>query len=426
MDSVEGSGSLSGYDSSMERFTSERGEVLVREAWTLKEIQRGVSELLDHFAYRFPEKLDARVVIKPNLNNDLVGLTGNSVDLRVLGAVLQWLLERGYTDLTVADGSNVGVERRGIDTFKRLRVDRLAERYGAKIKDLNHDEGHQVVLCAGAHPQIAKTVLDSDFLLSIPKIKTHAEAGLSCAMKNWVGIARGQEKRHMHRDLARNIFAINEVVMPDLVLVDGIVGMEGNGPGDGEPFRFGRLLASDSAFVNDVVVCRLVGMPWEAVPYLAHALDADRIDTELLAQIRREVPVIRPIKRPPPRSKLAELSEKRSLHWLKLAARPITRLPVITELAYKLNIIQDIYELEDDGVKGIRRNPDSCGSCEKCEDFCPTGLSAEEIGIKTDPEDCIGCMYCWWVCPNDAIELEGDVNHLTRQIERYKADIEGL
>jgi uncharacterized protein (DUF362 family)/Pyruvate/2-oxoacid:ferredoxin oxidoreductase delta subunit len=407
-------------------FKCERGEVRSREAWTNSEIQDGVNELLDHFSARFPDNDDAAIVIKPNLNNDLVGLTGNSVDLRVLGAVLHWLLERGYTNLTVADGSNVGVERRGIDTFKRLRVDRLAERYGARIQDLNHDEGHQVVLCAGAHPRVARTVLDSDFLLSIPKIKTHAEAGLSCAMKNWVGIARGQEKRHMHRDLARNIFAINEVVMPDLVLVDGLIGMEGNGPGDGEPFRFGRLLASDSAFVNDAVVCRMVGLPWEAVPYLEHALNADRLDNELLARIRREIPIVRPIKRPPKRSRLAELSEKRSLHWLKLAARPLTSQPAITKLAYKLEIIQDVYSTEDDQVEGIRKSKELCGTCEKCADFCPTGLSVEEIGVKTDPEDCIGCMYCWWVCPDGTIELDGEVNHLTRQIERYKTDIEGL
>ena len=410
----------------MERFQCERGEVVMREAWTAGEIRESVDDLLNHFAPRFPERRDARIVVKPNLNNDLVGLTGNSVDLRVLGAVLNWIQGQGYTDVTVADGSNVGVERRGIDTFKRLRVDRIAERYGAKILDLNQDEGHQIVLCAGAHPRVSKTVLESDFLLSIPKIKTHAEAGLSCAMKNWVGIACGQQKRHMHRDLARNIFAINEVVMPDLVLVDGIIGMEGNGPGDGEPFRFGRLLASDSAFVNDVVVARLVGLPWESVPYLAHALDADRIDTDLLARIRREVPVIRPIKPPPPRSKLSELSEKRSLHWLKLAARPIIDQPRVTKMAYRMKIIQDVYSLDDDSVDGIRRVRTECAPCRKCEDFCPTGLSSEEIGIKTDPEDCIGCMYCWWVCDDIAIELNGEVNHLSRQIDRYKREIEEL
>ncbi len=100
---------------------------------------------------------------------------------------------------------------------------------------------------AGALPQVSKDVLEADCLISVPTVKTHAEMVLSCAMKNWVGIARGQEKRHMHDDLGKNIFAINEVVTPDPILVDGLIVMEGNGPGDpflihiSEPTRLGMI-----------------------------------------------------------------------------------------------------------------------------------------------------------------------------------------
>jgi len=410
----------------MEHYAFELGSVSMVEAWTAPEIIDGVDRLLTAYAHKLPEKLDTHIVIKPNLNNDLVALTGNSVDLRVLGAILAGLQKRGYTQLTVADGSNIGIERRGIDTFKRLRVDRLVERYGAKLVNLNQDEGDQVVLCAGAHPQIARTVLESDFLISVPKVKTHVEAAFSCAMKNWVGIARGQDKRHMHMNLGRNIFSINEVVVPDLILVDGLIGMEGNGPGDGEPFRFGRLMMSDSAFVNDVVVCRLIGLPASEVPYLEHALNAGRITKALLAEVEETVPVIRQIKRAPPRSKLAEISDSRKLLWLKKAVRPLTNQESVLKVAYKFNVVQDVYSPSDDAVEGVARESTDCGPCQKCADFCPTGLKVEEIGIKTDPEDCIACMYCWWVCPDDSISINGDFGHLERQIDRYKSDIEQL
>ena len=79
-----------------------------------------------------------------------------------------------------------------------------------------------------------------------------------------------------------------------------------------------------------------------------------------------------------------------------------------------------------DNVEGVTRGRDDCGPCTRCADFCPTGLSADEIGVKTDPESCINCMYCWWVCPDDAISLKGDAGYLSRQIERYKKDIEEL
>ena len=77
-------------------------------------------------------------------------------------------------------------------------------------------------------------------------------------------------------------------------------------------------------------------------------------------------------------------------------------------------------------MTGVRRKDTDCGTCEKCADFCPTGLTADEIGVKTDPESCINCMYCWWVCPKDSIGIEVEIGYLARQVERYKTDIEGL
>ncbi len=402
------------------------GGVDVHPAWTSAEVKDRIEQILTDWAHILPADRGARVVIKPNLNNDLVALVGNCTDLRVLCSIVEGLKNRGYHNIAVADGSNVGIARRDIDSLKRLRVSALRDRYDIEVIDLNRDDGTPVVLHAGARPVVADTVLRADFLISVPKIKTHCEAGVSCAMKNWVGIARGQKKRHMHYDLAKNIFAINEAVLPNLVIVDGLIGMEGNGPGDGEPFRFGHLLASDNAFLNDLVVCRLIDFPWRDVGYLVHAEEAGQISAELAARVEREVPVIRPIKRAPPRSKLAELSEARSLRWLKLAVRPALDNRTVLEGAYKLRIIQDVYSRVDDSITGITRESARCGDCDRCQDFCPTHLSTEEIGVKTDEEHCIMCLYCWWVCPEGAIGLRGELGHLERQVERYKDIVERI
>lgn len=410
----------------MEQYLFEQGRVSSVSAWTRETVFDGVEALLSAHESALPEKRDTRIVIKPNLNNDLVALTGNSVDLRVLSALLEGLQRRGYTDLTIADGSNVGIERRGIDTFARLRVDRLAARYGVGLVNLNQDQGTRIPLHGEAEPLVAQTVLDSEYLISVPKVKTHCEAGFSCAMKNWVGITCGQDKRHMHYDLGRNIFAINTVVKPDLILVDGLIGMEGNGPGDGEPYRLGRLMMSENAFVNDAVVSRLVGLPVSLIPYLEHARDAGFLPPSLLEEIERTVPVIRAARPAPPRSRLAELADSRKLLWLKKAVRPLTQHEKVLKVAYRLNIVQDVYSFDEDTVEGVRRAKTDCGPCQKCADFCPTGLTVDEIGVKVDSDSCIGCMYCWWVCPDDAIELQGDVGYLQRQVERYKNDIEQL
>lgn len=407
-------------------FSCDRGRVDVHAAWTTAEVFATIERIVADWEHLLPANRDARIVVKPNLNNDLVALTGNCVDLRVLEGIFASLRRRGYTDLTVADGSNVGVARRDIDTFKRLRVAPIAARHGVRVVDLNRDDGREVVLHENAHPAIARTVLDADFLISVPKVKTHAEAGMSCAMKNWVGIARGQDKRHMHYDLGRNIFALNEVVRPDLVIVDGLVGMEGNGPGDGDPFRFGRIIASNDAFLNDLVVSRLIDMPWREVPYLVHAFESGHLSDALWSAIVAAMPVIRPIRKAPPRSRLAELAEARSLMWLKLAVRPLVEKPAVAEAAYKLKIIQDVYVRADDTLRVTARNADACGDCRKCADACPTGLPLEQIGVTTSEPDCVQCLYCWWVCPKDAIALGGEQNAMARQIQRYKGQIEGL
>src|SRR4030095_10758410 len=167
--------------------------------------------------------------------------------------------------------------------------------------DLNRDE---IVVREGL--DIARTVAEAELLVSVPTVKTHAEVALSCGMKNWVGIVAGEGKRVVHRSLAKNIAQLARGLPPHLVITDGIVGMEGNGPGDGDPFRLGRLVASDSAVLNDLAVARLIGLDWASVPYLREAFAAGDFDLATTSAIR-VLPVVRAIRPAPPRPRLASI-----------------------------------------------------------------------------------------------------------------------
>jgi uncharacterized protein (DUF362 family)/ferredoxin len=396
----------------MQRVTLAGRTVAVVEAWTRAEIANGIRALLDAFV--LPADRNVRIVLKPNLNNDLVALSGNSTDLRVLASLCESFAERGYGDLTIADGSNVGVARRGIDVFRRLRIDRIAARYGARLVDLNRDE---TVVRAGL--DVARTVADAQLLVSVPTVKTHAEVALSCAMKNWVGIAVGEAKRGLHRELAKNIAGLTRALPPHLVITDGVVGMEGNGPGDGEPFRLGRIVASDSAVLNDLVVARSIGIDWAAVPYLREAFAAGDFDLATASAIRA-LPVVREVRTPPPRPRIAVLAER--FPRLKRAVRPVTDRPTVLAAARRAGVVQDVYDREDDTIASVHRDATACGDCRRCEDVCPDGLPLDRIGAQ----DCTGCLYCWWACPKDAIALEGDLGFLARHADRYKTAIERL
>lgn len=407
------------------RYEFSEGRIDVHEAWRPEEVRASVRAILGDWSHVLPGARDARILIKPNLNNDLNALTGNSADLRVLEAVVRDLRERGYTDITIADGSNVGVHRRGIDSQRRLRVDRLAQRHGASRIDLNRAPTVKVKLKKGT-AELARPVLEADFLLSIPKVKTHAEAGLSLSMKNWVGTASGQQKRQIHLDLNRNIAALNETIRPHLILMDALVGMEGNGPGDGTPFRMGRLVVSNNTWLHDIFVCRLVDYPWDKLRYLRYALEDGRFRPGLPSEVAAKVPVSRRIQPAPPRSPLAVLSEKKVFQPLKLAVRPLVDRPEVAQLAYRARIVQDVYVREDDGVTGFVRDPARCGDCRKCEEFCPDALKVEAIGTTERGQGCLSCLYCYWACPGGAITLQGPLGFLAPQIEKYKARIEAL
>jgi uncharacterized protein (DUF362 family)/ferredoxin len=396
----------------MQRMALAGRTVAIVEAWTRAEIASGVRTVLD--AFDLPDDRHARVVLKPNLNNDLTALSGNSTDLRVLAALCEALDERGYRDLTIADGSNVGVARRGIDVFRRLRIDRIAARHGARLVDLNRD-----AVVVRAELDVARTIAEAELLVSVPTVKTHAEVGLSCAMKNWVGIVAGEGKRAVHRSLAQNIVELVRALPPHLVITDGVVGMEGNGPGDGDPFRLGRIVASDSAVLNDLVVARLIGLDWASVPYLREAFAAGDFDLATALAIRA-LPIVRSVRAAPARPRAASIADR--FPRLKRALRPITDQPAVLAGAKGLGLVQDVYDPEDDTVVAVHRNASACGDCRRCEDVCPDGLPLDRIGVQ----DCSGCLYCWWSCPKDALTLDGDLGFLARHAERYKSAIERL
>jgi ferredoxin len=106
--------------------------------------------------------------------------------------------------------------------------------------------------------------------------------------------------------------------------------------------------------------------------------------------------------------------------------RPLTGRKRVAELAYRVGIIQDVYDLEDDTITQVQRTDHDCGGCQACVDACPTELPLESIGVVHDPDQCINCLYCWWRCDDGGIELVGKGNFMDRQLNRYKGQVENL
>jgi uncharacterized protein (DUF362 family) len=219
------------------------------------------------------------VLLKPNLVESIPGAEVNT-NPRLVGASGRAFLALGANRVIVAEGP--GHQR---DTQLVLEETGLAaelKEHRVRFVDLNRDEIVELKLATHFtgldHLWLPRTVLAADFVVSMPKVKTHHWAGVTLSMKNLFGvvpgIAYGWPKNVLHwKGIDRSILDINAAVPVHFVIADGIVGMEGNGPLNGDPRRLGRIVLADDPVAADFTCARLMGLnPWH-VPHLAQAAE---------------------------------------------------------------------------------------------------------------------------------------------------------
>src|SRR5579884_344470 len=217
------------------------------------------------------------VLLKPNLVQ-ADPLSVINTHPAVIAAAREAFLRLGAARVLIGEGP--GHER---DTAGILDAIRFRDYVGAPAElfvDLNEDEVRAVRLRTHASRLkelfLPVTVLAADFVVSMPKMKTHHWAGVTLSMKNMFGIVPGScygwPKNLLHwAGIERSILDINSTVRPDFAIVDGIVGMEGNGPIQGRPKRAGVLIFGDDPVAVDATAARLMGLVPERIPHLQQA-----------------------------------------------------------------------------------------------------------------------------------------------------------
>jgi uncharacterized protein (DUF362 family) len=231
----------------------------------------------------------ARVLLKPNLVEFDEGTAVNT-DPRLVVAAVAAFRRLGATDVTVGEGpghrrdTQYVVEASGLGTVLRQA--------GAAFVDLNLDAVAPVRLRTHytdlEELWLPRSVVDADVVVSMPKMKTHHWAGVTLSLKNCFGCVPGRvygwPKNALHlAGLYGSILDVSSAVRPDLAIVDGIVGMEGNGPINGTPKDMGVVVVGDDPVATDVTASMLMGVDPESVVYLAEAArflgqgDPDRI-----------------------------------------------------------------------------------------------------------------------------------------------------
>jgi uncharacterized protein (DUF362 family) len=234
----------------------------------------------------------ARVVLKPNLVEFDEG-TAINTDPRLVAAAVVALRRLGAAEIVVGEGPG---HRR--DTQFVVASSGLLEALNAvdaRFVDLNTDAIGRVPLRSRYTPLgdlwLPRTIADADVVISMPKMKTHHWAGVTLSLKNCFGCVPGRvygwPKNALHwAGLEQSILDVAGAVRPDYAIVDGIVGMEGNGPIQGTPIAANVLVFGDDPVATDVVSARVMGFDPEKIGYLAEAgrflgqADMDRIREE--------------------------------------------------------------------------------------------------------------------------------------------------
>jgi len=219
-----------------------------------------------------------RVVLKPNLVEYDPGRVINTHPA-VIASAAEAFRRLGARQVVVAEGPGHRGDHELLLTASGLHAV-LRDRQ-IQYVDLNHDDVRRVVLRSRfstlREMYLPETILKADLLVSMPKLKTHHWAGVTLSLKNMFGVVPGAvygwPKNVLHwAGLHESVLDINSSLpAPHFSIVDGIVGMEGNGPIQGDPRHTGVLILGDDPVAVDATAARLMTIEPRKIPYLERA-----------------------------------------------------------------------------------------------------------------------------------------------------------
>ncbi|HUX59115.1 MAG TPA: DUF362 domain-containing protein [Bacteroidales bacterium] len=332
-----------------------------------------------------PDVQGKRVLVKPNILTDDDPAKCISTHPVVVEAMIRYLQTNGATVL-VGDSPAVHTKM-----FKgeKSGIYKVCETTGAEWVDFMANPV-EIKLGKGK-VRIAAVADQVDLIISLPKFKNHELVYFTGAIKNTLGLVPGfsKAKQHaLHQD--RNGFGeflvdLNEVVTPDYFLMDGIMGMEGPGPGRGLPTEIGLLMGSTNPLVLDIIASHIAGYDPIVIPTTKTALFRKKW---LLSQeeIIYDGPDITTI-----------------------IKEGFKKIPISGSNNIALQFIMRRIKF----LKKLERRPvfihDNCTGCQKCVNICPVQAILPSPSDKTHiiltDSKCIRCFCCSEVCTDDAVVI---------------------
>jgi len=213
-----------------------------------------------------------KVLLKPNLV-EWDHSTSINTDVAVVSAALEVFHQLGASEVKIGEGP--GHRRDTYDLAQQARYRKEVAKFDGVFVDLNRDDVSPVKHFADESEfYFANTILGADVIVSLAKMKTHHWAGATLSMKNLFGLVPGSvygwPKNTLHKiGIDRSIVELSRVFRNTFAIIDGVIGMEGNGPIQGTPKQAGVLVMGRDLRAVDATCCRIMGIDPNRLEYLA-------------------------------------------------------------------------------------------------------------------------------------------------------------
>lgn len=226
---------------------------------------------------------DEKVLIKPNYiiaeSLEYVHVT----DPRIIEAIIIWLKNIGIEDITIAEG---GLSLDTVDrAFNITGLTKVAKKYDVKLVNLNRDT-FVTVKVPNAYVlrevSIARTVLETDCIINVPKLKIHHIVGVTLCAKNLMGCI--WPKGIMHTNIHEKLADLTSIIKPRINIIDGIIGAEGSEI-SGDPVKMNIIIASLDIVAADTIGCLIMGIDPRKPIYL-QLMDKKDLGTCNLSKIK--------------------------------------------------------------------------------------------------------------------------------------------
>jgi uncharacterized protein (DUF362 family)/Pyruvate/2-oxoacid:ferredoxin oxidoreductase delta subunit len=330
----------------------------------------------------FPMELRGkRILIKPNLLRASEAKEGIVTHPAVLRAVVEKVETMDPASIVVGDNPGLFGYGENEESFKITGLMEAAKGYYQNIGN----DSQKVDFNADFMPTVSlsRIVLDADIIISLPKFKTHGLTVITGAIKNSYGFLPGAQKAKLHKaagsperfhEVIVNVFRLR---VPDLFIVDAVVGMEGNGPASPDLRSIGLILASSNAVALDSVMAMMMGCDPGRLHFLRKAKEAGLGDYDLST-----IEVIGELKRLP------------DFKLPPLGGQAIFRNETMQAMIHNRTLLRP------------QADPELCTGCGICVEQCPvSALTMNDDLPQVDADTCITCFCCQEICPEKAMTL---------------------